>query len=54
MIDYETFCNTIEAWKAGQPAPVRELVVEETPVQASEDNTIIYQMPEFVDEDEIL
>ncbi len=50
MIDYETFCRTIEAWKAGNPAPGP---AQPPPPSGGEDNTIIYQMPELLDEDEL-
>jgi len=49
MIDYETFCNTIEAWKSGQPVPPQH---HQQAAPPSEDNTIIYQMPELLDEEE--
>lgn len=59
MIDYETFCNTIEAWKSGQPVPQQQPQQQQfhhdhhqQAAPPSEDNTIIYQLPELLDEEE--
>jgi hypothetical protein len=54
MIDYEILCKTIEDWKGGrQPTALRSHMSQRQPPDhpAQEDRTMIYEMPQILDEE---